>query len=330
MILVPVLPRVVAMLAVLALSACTTQVGGTPEAGTTLPEEPEELTASSVFDDLTTVDPCSLTSPAVFKSFGEVDFGIPESLDYCAISVKPATGGEAVISVGAFGELEAQPELQGKRVKEVEGGLWVGQQDDSPSFCSQQLVFADGVTMQVQGSVYEGDTNTCPMVEAGIAEVIAVVLDGDVSHRSPERDSLVLIDPCTLVDDKAVAAVPGLTGASQPNDYPGKHTCFWRVGADVTVRLQFEAGPKPSAVAEGATEEQVAGRASVTTQYPEVGDGSYCAVETAHLPFTELAGMDDVFELASVYVRMPAGQVAAGCTAARAVAEMVWPKLPTV
>jgi len=325
---VSVLPRVIAVAAVLLLSACTTRVGGTPVAGTTLPEEPAELTASSVFDDFTTVDPCSLTSPSVFDSFGAADFSTPESLDYCAISVKPTAGGEAVLSVGAFGELAAQPELEGKRVKDVDGGLWVGQQDDTPSFCSQQLVFPDGVTLQVQGSVYDGDVDTCPMVEAGMDQVISAVLDGDVSHRSPERDSLVLIDPCTLVDDEAVAAIPGLTGVRQPSDYPGKHTCFWKVGADVTVRLQFGAGVQPAAVGEGATEEQVAGRATVTTPYPEVGEGSYCAVETAHLPFTAVPGADDAFELASVYVRMPKGQVAAGCTAARAVAELVWPKLP--
>lgn len=92
-----------------------------------------------------------------------------------------------MIAVGAFGELEAQPELRAKRVKEVDGGLWVGQQDDSPSFCSQQLVFPDGVTVQVQGSVYEGDVDTCPMAEAGMDQLITAVQDGDVEHRSPER-----------------------------------------------------------------------------------------------------------------------------------------------
>jgi hypothetical protein len=328
-ILVSVLPRVVAVVACLALSACTTSVGGTPVAGTTLPEEPAELTASEVFDDLTTIDPCSLTSPSVFSSFGDADFATPESLDYCAISVKPSSGNEAVIAVGAFGELEAQPELQGKRVKEVDGGLWVGQQDDTPSFCSQQLVFPDGVTVQVQGSLYVGDVDACPMVEAGMDQLIKAVQDGDVDHRSPERDSLVLIDPCSLVDDDAVGAIPGLTGARQPNDYPGEHTCFWEVSTDVTVRLQFGTGLKPTATGEGANEDPVAGRPTATNPYPNVGSRAFCAVETAHIPFTEVSEVDeDVFELASVFVRMPAGQVAAGCTAARAVAELVWPKLP--
>ena len=96
------------------------------------------------------------------------------------------------------------------------------------------------------------------------------------------------------------------------------------------MRLQFGAGPKPTANGEGATEDPVAGRPTATNPYPTFGSRSFCAVETAHLPFTEISEVKDAFELASVYVRMPAGQVAAGCAAARAVAELVWPKLPEV
>jgi hypothetical protein len=323
-----VLSRVAAVVAVAVLSACTAPVGGTPVPGTTLPPEPDELTAEHVFDDLTTVDPCALTEPSVFDEFGDTDFATPESLDYCAISVAPPGGGSVVVAVGAFGQLTAQPGLVGKRVRDVERGLWVGQQDDTPSSCSQLLVFADGVTLQVQGSVYDGDADTCPLVEAGMARVVDVVLDGDVAHRSPSRNSLVLVDPCSLVDDEVVGAVPGLAGARRPSEYPGRHTCFWEAGVEVTVRLQFGAGPEPSVYSDGATEDPVAGRPSATNPYPEVGEASYCSVETAHIPFTEVAGDDEVFEVAGVYVRMPAGQVAAGCAAARAVAEAVWPALP--
>lgn len=136
-----VLPRVLAALTAAVLSACTAHVGGTPVAGTTLPPEPEELTAESVFDDLTRIAPCSLTEPDVFAEFGDVGFAPPESLDYCAIEVDTPDGANVVMSVGSLGTLDALPELRGKRVKEVEKGLWVGQQDDDESFCSQLLVF---------------------------------------------------------------------------------------------------------------------------------------------------------------------------------------------
>jgi hypothetical protein len=327
-----VLPRVLAVLTVAALSACTAQVGGTPVAGTTLPDEPEELTAEAVFDDLTTIAPCSLTDPDVFAEFGDAKFGTPESLDYCAISIDTADGANVIMSIGSLGSLDALPDLNGKRVKDLEQGLWVGQQDDDESFCSQLLVFPDDITLQVQGSIYEGTANTCPMVEAGMDRVIEVVLAGDAEQRDPADDSLQTMDPCETIDDSQVAAISGLTGAARPSEYPGKHTCYWEVpnaSTRVSVRLVFGAGVKPTVYQTGGNTNPIVGRPSVTNPYPSLGDGSYCAVETAHIPFDEIEGEDTV-ELAQVYVRMPAGQVEAGCAAALAVATIVWPELPAV
>ena len=318
-----------AVVAVTFLAGCTSKVGGLPVAATTLPEEPDELTSEVVFDDLTTVAPCSLTDTEAFAEYGVAEFATPESLDYCAIRVNDTSGGDVIISIGAFGVLSAQPELEANRVKGVDGGLWVGQQDDTPSYCSQLLVFPDGVTMQVSGSVYDGSANTCPMVEAGMDHAIEVIQDKGVEHRDPERDSLLTIDPCSLVDDDDVAAVPGLQKVSWGDEYPGKHTCFWEEspGSPVNVRLQFGAGPEPGVYSQGGVEGLVGGRQSATNRYPEVGENSYCSVETAHIQFDEIKG-EDAYEVASVYARAPGGQVDAACAAATAVAELVWPELP--
>ncbi len=70
-------------------------------------------------------------------------------------------------------------------------------------------------------------------------------------------------------------------------------------------------------------------RQTVTSQYRQVGENDYRAVGTGHLPFTEIES-EDVVEVASVYVRVPTGQVAKACAAATAVAELVWPELPDV
>jgi hypothetical protein len=325
-----VLPRVLAAVLMVALvSACTSRVGGLPAADPAVPEIPDEFTAEFAFDDLTTVAPCSLTDPEAFTDFGTLKFSTPESLDYCAIRINTDSAADVVISVGAFGVLSAQPELESKRVKEVDQGLWVGQQDSDPSFCSQLLVFPDGVTMQVAGSVYDGSANTCPMVEAGMDYAIDVILDRDVEHRDPENTSLLLIDPCDLVDDDDIGAIPGLAGVSTPNDYPGKHTCFWEQspGSPLTVRVEFGAGAEPDVYGD-ATEGLVAGRQSVTTKYPDIGEHDYCAVQTGHIPFDEIEG-EDAVETASVYVRVPTGQLAAACTAATAVAELVWAEIPS-
>lgn len=321
------LPRVMAVAAVAFLSACTAKVGGLPVAATTLPDE---LTSEVVFGDLTTVAPCSLTAPEAFDDYGVASFATPESFDYCAIRINDINEkADVILSIGAFGVLSAQPELEAKRVKDVDGGLWVGQQDDTPSFCSQLLVFPDGVTMQVSGSVYDGSADTCPIVETGMDWAIDVIQDRDVEHRDPERDSLVTIDPCTLVEDDDITAIPGLDGVRRGDEYPGRHTCFWEQapGSPLNVRLQFGAGVEPSVYSQGGTEGLVAGRQSATNRYPEVGENSYCSVETAHIQFGEIEG-EDAYEVASVYVRAPGGQVDMACAAATAVAELVWPELP--
>jgi len=93
----------------------------------TLPE-PDELTAASVFDDFTTVAPCSLTDPSVFDTFGSTTFGEPEStFDYCTVLVRTAAGAMVSVDIGLFEELAAIPELESQRVRDVEGGMWVGQ-----------------------------------------------------------------------------------------------------------------------------------------------------------------------------------------------------------
>jgi hypothetical protein len=55
----------------------------------------------------------------------------------------------------------------------------------------------------------------------------------------------------------------------------------------------------------------VAGRPTVVIPV-EVEARSYCSVRTAHIPFTEVDGVDDYFEVARVFVRLPPG----GCTPA--------------
>lgn len=277
-----------------------------------------------MFGDFTTVNPCSLTDPSVFENFGSTDFGTPEStLDYCTIIVKPATGTQATVNVGLFGTLAAAPELESQRVRrDVERGLWVGQHSADPAKCTQLLVFPDSVTMEVRAYEAAGDVDTCPIAEAAMNHAIEVVLNRDVSHRSPAGNSLVLIDPCSLVDAEDLAAVPGLSGVREPADYPGKHSCYWDAGDAAGMVVAFGAGPK----LRNATE-SVAGRPTVAAPV-EVEARSYCNVETAHIPFTEVNGVDDYFELATVFVRLPPGQATAACTAARTIAEAVWPKLP--
>jgi hypothetical protein len=202
--------------------------------------------------------------------------------------------------------------------------LWVGQRSGDSS-CTQLLVFPDGVTMEVRAYQAAGDVDTCPIAEAGMDHAIEVILNDGVSHRSPAGNSLVSVDPCTLIGEGDVTAIPGLSGVREPADYPGKHSCYWNGGSAAGMVVSFGAGSKPR----DDSAELVGGRPTVVRPV-EVEVRSYCTVTTAHIPFTEVDGVDDYVELAEVFVRLPPGQSAAACTAARALAEAVWPKLPHV
>jgi hypothetical protein len=325
-----------AVVLLVALAGCSTRLGGEPVAATSLPNrsgapEPDDHTAAAMLGDLPTLAPCGLTDPAVFGSGGTADFATPESLDYCTISVKPQPGVEVVVSVGQLGRLSVTPGLPGTRIRDIDEDRYVTQSDDGAGYCTQTLVFPDDVTLDVSGTPYQGSPeDTCTLVTTAMDKVVEVVDGGEVGHRSPADDSFVGLDPCSLVGDDTVTALPGFT-AAQRREYPARHQCYWETatGPDrLSIRLMFAAGPVPATGTAGAKSTPIGGRPTITTPYPDVGDAAYCAVESAHLPFDEVPGQAGMVELAEVYVRMPKGKVDQGCQAATAVATKVWPALP--
>lgn len=330
MIGLPLLPRAAgaALLCAVSLSACATIVGGRPVAGDR-PPPPAELTSAAVFDDLTTVDPCSLVDLDAFTEFGEAELGAPESLDYCAVVVS-GDDSEVSLSIGELAELDGEPTDDDERVREFDGGLWVWEVDGDPAYCTHQLVFPDDVTLEAAAFADDGEEDTCPMVEAAIEAVVGVLVDDAVEHRDVEEHSLVGIDPCDLIDDDQVAAIPGFAGAQQGYESPARHTCYWDVPSNenLTVQLLFGAGAPPDAYEPGANTNPVAGRPTATNPYPDIGDSAYCMTETGHIPFREIEGHENVVEIASVIVGAPKGQVDLACQAAVALATVAWPELP--
>lgn len=327
---------VVAVLGGSALAGCSARVGGEPVAatvGVTTASEPPEPTAENVLGDYATIDPCSLTDPEVFAAFGTAEFATPESLDYCAITIEPSAGVQVIMSIGLLGLLSDSPEIQSKKIEDLDGGMYTVRRDASPGFCSQALVFVDEVTLDVGSSTFQGDSpDTCPMVDAGMRKAVEVIQDGGIEHREPGADSLIPLNPCSMVEDATITALPGFTAAKR-REYPAHHQCYWETSAGderLSVRLMFSAGQPPTTWApNGANSNPIAGRPSVTNPFPDAGTSSFCTVDTGHIPFEEVDVTADIVELASVFVRTPKGQVDAGCQAAVAVATQVWPQLPT-
>lgn len=320
------------VLAAAVLTGCSSKVGGRPIADETFSEP---RSAVEVLGELTTIEPCSLTDPEVFAEYGEVDFALPESLDYCSILVKPDASTEVVVTVGQLNRLSDNPDLESQKLEDVNDELYTVQVSPDQSFCAQALVFAEeDLMLEVSTYMLAGEsTITCEMVQDGMDRVIEVIESGEVEHRSPVTDSLVTLDPCALIEDATVTALPGFAAAER-EDNPGRHQCYWRTSAGddrLSVRVIFGAGPTPLVTdVAGANANPIAGRPTVTNPFRDAGSSAFCTVETGHIPFTEVEGQPAVVELAQIFVRMPAGQVQAGCQAAVAVATALWPQLPPV
>ncbi|HEU5108358.1 MAG TPA: hypothetical protein VFT95_07350, partial [Micromonosporaceae bacterium] len=268
------------LLVLAAVTSCASVVAGTPRAanGAGPAERPTSsgkprpaAEAEELIGDLTTVDPCSLTDTRELSSFGTATIGVPDSLDECLVDIKTSTA-PVVLYVGGLDRVTAFPDLAGKKSTDRAGGLRVVEYDSDDSYCNHLLVFPDGITLSVNASVYEGSQpRLCDAVRAAMDSAIEAVLLDKVDHRAYARNSLGRVDPCELMPEQALAAVPGL-GSVRPKQYPGQHNCAWTAADNsVRLRLMFIAGKPPKPVGPGATEGQVAGRGSVLSPTPDAG-----------------------------------------------------------
>jgi hypothetical protein len=320
--------------AVAVLAACTTSG--------------ETKAAARVLGDLATIQPCGLTSLEVFAEFGSAEFGPPESLDYCTVVVKPAASEtesltrsvaeEVTIMVGALARPSADPFLPTDKLEDVTDSIYTTRPDDADVSCWQTLVFAGedlALSVRSRMSPTASPVPTCDMVTAGMAKVVEVIRAGKVEHRSPAPNSLITLDPCDLVTDETVTALPGFAQARR-EDSPGRHECYWRTSTGPRLKVTFGVA-QPPALSKNfdGNSDPIAGRPSVTTYTHRS-----CGVETGHIPFEEVAGATGLVETVTVDTEVPLDQDnsadryddetdPAVCDGALAIAKALWPRLPS-
>ena len=283
--------------------------------------------STNVLGDLATVQPCSLTSLDVFAEFGTAEFGPPEALGYCTVLIKPAAtdsfaraaAEEITIMIGALSRPSADPYLPTDKLEDVGDSLYTTKPDDAEVSCWQTLIFAgEDLALSVRSRMRPtaGPVPTCDMVTAGMAKVVEVIRAGEVEHRKPAANSLIALDPCDLITDETITALPGFAKARRVSR-PDHHECYWQTSPSIDtlhLRVAFWVGPppKPSTTFDSSTV-TIAGRPSVTSF-----TGETCTIETAHIPFGEQAG----------YVETVTLTADAPCEGALTVARALWPRLP--
>src|SRR6266540_2661654 len=175
---------VAGLLAVLAVSGCATTIGGTAVAGlgaggpagrpaTSPSTAPPPGAAEGLLGAFTSLDPCSLTDPRVSAEFGMASLGVPDSLDDCLVEIRTSASAPVTVYVGSLDRAEAMPDLGARKTTEVPGGLKVVEYAADPGYCNRLVVFADGITLSVNASLYEGDEpRLCDIVQAGVDKAV--------------------------------------------------------------------------------------------------------------------------------------------------------------
>jgi hypothetical protein len=329
----------VLLVGVLATAGCSREINGVPTGQAAPPTStspgdagsatPSGGTSTSLLGEFRTIDSCSLTDPGEFSEFGTSRWGVIDSLDECLVEVVTGNPDEPVsVYVGNLDHVEAFPDIRGKKSRDVGDGLKVVDYESESSYCSQLLVFPDGLTMTVSATPYRGEeAKLCDLVTAGMNKAVKVIEDGRVNHRAYPFNSLAAIDPCVIVPGDATAAVPNL-GTVSPKSYPAKHNCLWASADAVNgprLRVMFIAGTPPKAAGEGSSETLVAGRPTVLSQSSTAGTNVYCFAEAGHVPLVNQPGL---VEKVFVSVRLPKDQAGSVCKAAADVAGVLWPRLP--
>lgn len=315
----------VLLAAVLLVAGCTGGPPGKPAQAA----PPGPTTAESVLGDPRTIDACSLADPAALNESGHGEFGRAEnagtvSLDYCLLRVRLPEGGLAQLKVGELAPAEQQ---QGDPVTR-NGSFDVVQDAPLPSHCARQIVFPDRTAMRVSADLLDGKPGgrLCGLADAGTRSAVAAIDQHRVEHRDYPPNSLALVDPCSVLDTADVRQVPGLERAT-PSGRPAAHQCQWGQAdaASPRVQLVHTAGDPPAVLHGSATEEQIAGRRTVTSVVGGDPRVPLCSAETGHVPFGDDRGQ---VEVAMLVVAFPDGDGIDACDFARGLAERAWPQLP--
>ncbi len=320
-----------AMVAVVFVAGCTSDVSGTPSSSkddTAQAREP--LTSANAFDNISGIDPCSLTDAAAFEDFGDAELPGAPTMDECTVTLATEEGDATV----RLGPLQPVDLLAGDRrdVADLSRNTTIVQAATrSSGLCTMALVFADDVALVAAAQAVELDTVSnialCEMAEAASRRAFDLIDDGKVSYWEPAESSLAGLSACELLDAEQVAGQLGIT-SDIVYSYPALHQCRWgRTGGDTaTTKVDFPVGATRSdvGVAESAAGEVIAGRETWVSN-TGTSEIMVCDAITEQGEFGLGEGLR---EYVAVRVVVPVTAGKDPCAIVRTLAASAWANLP--
>ncbi|SDH88288.1 hypothetical protein SAMN05192558_103496 [Actinokineospora alba] len=299
-----------ALAAALVLTGCTVHEAGSPVPD---PAMSEPITATQALGDLATFDACDLVSAPDLLPLGTPVKTTPNALDNCTFTLDE----DGLIEIGHLTMVTPEQLTEWKPIqlpKRLDLATYLAGDDK----CGVVLRFVGGEAIQVAVSFTKAREGKACVVATATARMIAARISQGkpVGRAHQEHGSLRAIDPCTLITPDMIAAVP-VTGA--PRSGTARHDC--RVGGTDGPRLTVSFTADKSVVVrpDNPIRSTIAGRISLT----QSRDGK-CFVLTEHVSLGR-AVLPNGHEQARVEVVAPGD----ACASAKAVAGLLWPKLPS-
>jgi hypothetical protein len=324
--------RVVLGVAVLALvtAGCAVKVNGTAApAGNAPPShgfsESDRLDAEDALGDLAEWNPCSVVDPDDLPESWNTEMDSPAGFEDCVMNVTTDDGKGAEVQVGYLYESDHDVAKfsDGKR----SGGLTIVPVENEDGSCTRDIVFDDGIALAVLSWPDNPDDaeKVCDISDTVADAVAQAVFEGRAERLQLPENSIGDTDPCELVSSDITTKVPGITADVRPSDQVHRHSCWWHGDNGNLLNVEFEIGGMPS----GDSGETRQDRYTAVTRYPDDAENSLCVIDGEHVPF-KFENASGLMERVGIWVYLQPGQVEEACTTGLAVADVLWPKLPSL
>jgi serine/threonine protein kinase len=286
---------------------------------------PASLPPPGPIGDPRTADPCSLLTVGSVARFGSAtpvpDIGYPQS---CAILVE-AGAEDVVLRV----TLAVAPDRALTGVVERIGDMRIYRYAASKGTCDRTVVFKDLFQVLVDAWAYRGAaTDLCAVADVGTQTTVAALSSASLPRRDLDAPpgGLIGLDTCSLLDQTALAQVPGLDATRRRQGFAG-WLCLW--------------GQNPAFVVTVPTVKVAVNRTAPLSGQPVLiggrsaqvlpsgkDDPGRCEVDLVQRSYTGSSGRPRV-ELLEITVSLGAQQSTdVACRSARTLAEAAAPKLP--
>jgi hypothetical protein len=339
-----VLGGVLGVAAVLGVAGCSSAVTGqaiaAPGVSTAQGSTPpttggQPIEGQAAFGDASTVDPCSIVDVSSVHGVTSASRESADALDDCPVSVTQNDGVRAYVTVGP---LETTDDMTGAPLTTVtslaDGMVVQVGKPDSSDYCDAYVIFFDDYDLHVSASPSGSDShaNVCASAVAMAENAGDRIGAGAIRHRGYASGSVGPVDPCGLISVSKLAAA-GVSGTTT-FAYPEGHECYWASTSDLslpTAQLDFVVGQEPDVVDPSTdTPTTVAGRPSIVSLFAQPDSDSICWINTGLNPYTDTdtSAAAGLVEIAEIGVDTVKGSRTNPCTAAKALAATIWPKLP--